>query len=51
MIEFGSVGQTGEIVVSVTTEEVVSSILIAEMKVVVCTLYEQHRNAIEAPAP
>jgi hypothetical protein len=47
----GPVGQTGEIVVSVTTEVVVSSTPIAEMKVAACTLYEQHRDAIEAPVP
>ena len=47
----GPVGQTGEIVVSVTTEEVVSSTPIAEMQVAAHTRYEQHRNAIEAPVP
>ena len=47
----GSVGQTGEIVVSVTMEEVLSSTPIEEMKVAARTLYEQHRNAIEAPVP
>jgi hypothetical protein len=45
----GPVGQTGELLVSVTTEEVVSSTPIAEMKVAARTLYEQHRNTIEAP--
>jgi hypothetical protein len=35
--------------VSVTAEEVVSSTPIEEMKVAARTLYEQHRNAIEAP--
>jgi hypothetical protein len=45
----GPVGQTGEILVSVTAEEVVSSTPIEEMKVAARTLYEQHRNAIEAP--
>ena len=47
----GPVGQTGEIVVSVTMEEVLSSTPIEEMKVAARTLYEQHRNAIEAPVP
>ena len=47
----GPVGQTGEILVSVTAEEVVSSTPIEEMKVAARTLYEQHRNAIEAPVP
>ena len=47
----GPVGQTGEIVVSVTMEEVLSSTPIEEMKVAARSLYEQHRNAIEAPVP
>jgi hypothetical protein len=47
----GPVGQTGEIFVSVTAEEVVSSTPIEEMKVAARTLYAQHRNAIEAPVP
>jgi hypothetical protein len=47
----GPVGQPGEILISVTTEEVVSSTPIEEMKVAARTLYEQHRNAIEAPVP
>jgi hypothetical protein len=47
----GPVGQTGEILVSVTAEEVVSSTPIEEMKVAARTLYEQHRNAIEASVP
>ena len=47
----GPVGQTGEILVSVTVEEVVSSTPIAEMIVAARTLYEQHRNAMEAPVP
>jgi hypothetical protein len=47
----GPVGQTGEILVSVTAEEVVSSTPIEEMQVAARTPYEQHRNAIEAPVP
>jgi hypothetical protein len=47
----GPVGQTGEILVSVTAEAVVSSTPIEEMTVAARTLYEQHRSAIEAPVP
>ncbi len=47
----GPVGQTGEILVSVTAAEVVSYTPIEEMKVAARTLYEQHRNAIEASVP
>ena len=47
----GPVGQTGEILVRMTAEEVVSHTPIEEMKVAARALYEQHRNAIEAPVP
>src|SRR5215510_3851307 len=47
----GPVGQTGEILVSVTAEEVVSSTSIEEMKVAAGTLYEQYCNAIDASVP
>jgi hypothetical protein len=47
----GPVGQTGEILVSVTTAEVVSYTSIEEMQVAARALYAQHRNAIEAPIP
>jgi hypothetical protein len=47
----GPVGQTGEILVSVTVAEVVSYTPIEEMKVAARALYEQHRNAIEASVP
>ena len=47
----GPVGQTGEIFVSVTAEEVVAYTPIEEMKVAARALYEQHRNAIEASVP
>ena len=47
----GPLGPTGEILVIVTVEEVVSSTPIEEMKVAARVLYEQHRNAIEAPVP
>ncbi len=47
----GPVGQTGEILVSVTAAEVVSSTPIEEMKVAAHALYAQHRNAIEASVP
>jgi hypothetical protein len=47
----GPVGQTGEILVSVTAAAVVSYTSIEEMKVAARALYEQHRNAIEASVP
>jgi hypothetical protein len=47
----GPVGQTGEILVSVTAAEVVSYTPIEAMKVAARALYEQHRHAIEAPVP
>jgi hypothetical protein len=47
----GPVGQTGEIVVCVTAAEVVSYTPSEEMQVAAHALYEQHRNAIEAPVP
>jgi hypothetical protein len=47
----GSVGQTGEILVSVTTAEVVSYTPIEEMKVAARARYEQHHNAIETSVP
>jgi hypothetical protein len=47
----GPVGQTGEILVSVMAEEVVASTPIKAMKMAARALYEQHRDAIEAPVP
>ena len=47
----GPVGHTGEISVSVTAEKVVAYTPIEAMKVAARALYEQHRNAIEAPVP
>ncbi len=47
----GPVGQTGEILVSETSEEIVSFTPLAEMKAAALKLYEQHRDAIEAPVP
>jgi hypothetical protein len=47
----GPVGQTGEILVSVTAAEVVSHTSIEEMKVAARAPYEQHCNAIEASVP
>ncbi len=47
----GSVGHTGEIMVSATAERIVSHTPIEEMKTVARSLYEQHRDAIEAPVP
>jgi len=47
----GAVGQTGEILVSTTSEEIVSHTSLEEMKAAARTLYEHHRDAIEAPLP
>ena len=47
----GPVGQTGEILVSATSEKVISYTPLEEMKAAARTLYEQHRDAIEAPVP
>ena len=47
----GPVGQTGEILVSVTAAEVVSYTPIEEMQVAARALYDQHRDAIEASVP
>jgi hypothetical protein len=47
----GPVGQTGEILGSVTVAEVMSYTPIEAMKVAARALYEQHRNAIEASVP
>lgn len=47
----GPVGTVGEVVVSATTEEIVSHTPLPEMKECARALYEQHRDAIEAPLP
>jgi hypothetical protein len=47
----GPVGQTGEILVSTASEEILSYTPIEEMKAAARVLYEQHRDAIEAPVP
>jgi hypothetical protein len=47
----GPVGQTGEILVSVTVAEVGSYTPIEAMQVAARTLYDQHRNAIKASVP
>ena len=47
----GPVGQTGEILVSATSEEIVSYTPLEEMKATARTLYEKNRDAIEAPVP
>lgn len=47
----GSVGQTGEILIGTDSEEVVSYTPLEEMKAAARGLYEQHREAIEAPLP
>lgn len=47
----GPVGQTGEILVSATKEEIVSHTPFEEMKAAARRLYEENRDAIEAPVP
>jgi hypothetical protein len=47
----GPVGQVGEILVSAATEEVISATSKEEMMAAARELYEQHRDAIEAPVP
>jgi hypothetical protein len=47
----GPVGQTGEILVSTDSEEIVSYTPLAEMKTPARKLYERHRDVIEAPVP
>lgn len=44
----GSVGEVGEIVVSPTSEDILSHTLLDEMRSRALSLYEQHREAIEA---
>jgi len=45
----GPVGQVGEIVIGTTSEEIISYTPFEEMKTAAQTLYEQHRDEIEAP--
>jgi hypothetical protein len=47
----GPVGQTGEILVSTSSEEIVSHTPLNEMKTAARALYERYRDAIEAPIP
>ena len=47
----GSVGEVGEVIVSGQTEEILSHTPVDEMLARVRTLYEQHREQIEAPVP
>ena len=47
----GPVGQTGEILVSATSEEIVSYTPLEETKAAARKLYEDNRDAIEAPVP
>ncbi|MCA1566048.1 MAG: hypothetical protein LC803_10515 [Acidobacteria bacterium] len=47
----GSIGEVGEVVVSVDNEEIVSYTPIDEMKERARALYEQHRESIEASIP
>lgn len=45
----GPIGQVGEVLVSATTEQVISSTPKQEMMAAARSLYEQHRETIEAP--
>lgn len=47
----GPVGQTGEILVNATSEEIISYTPLEEMKATARRLYEENRDAIEAPVP
>jgi len=47
----GPVGEVGEVLVSSTNEEVISATPKEEMMAAARVLYEQHRDAIEAPVP
>ena len=47
----GVLGQVGEIVVSTTKAEVISSTPVEQLLKVARALAEQHRDAIEAPLP
>lgn len=47
----GPVGEVGEVLVSTSSEEVLSHAPIDEMMTRACVLYEQHRDEIEAPLP
>jgi hypothetical protein len=44
----GPVGQTGEILVNETSEEIISHTPLEEMKATARRLYEENRDAIEA---
>jgi hypothetical protein len=44
----GPVGQTGEILVNATSEEIISYTALEEMKATARRLYEENRDAIEA---
>jgi hypothetical protein len=45
----GPVGQVGEIIISTTSEEIISYTPFEEMKAAAQALYEKHRDEIEAP--
>jgi len=47
----GPVGRTGEILVNAASEEIISYTPLEEMKATARKLYEQNRDAIEAPVP
>jgi hypothetical protein len=47
----GALGQVGEILVSLSKEEVVSHTPVEEMRAAAWALAEQHRESIEAPLP
>jgi hypothetical protein len=47
----GPVGEVGEMTLSASSETVISHTPFEEMMTRARTLYEQHRDAIEAPLP
>jgi len=47
----GPVGQTGEILVNASSEEIVYHTPMEEMKAAARRLYKENRDAIEAPVP
>lgn len=47
----GPVGIVGEVLVNTSAEEIVSHTPVEEMKARALSLYEQHREQIEAPIP
>jgi hypothetical protein len=49
--QLGVLGQVGEVIVSATATEVISSTPVEDILTAAQLLAEQHRDAIEAPLP